>query len=187
MKLHRLRIVNFAAIENVDVEFGPGLNVLYGPEGLDQQRDSRYGASYFHLDVLGSPRALTNNTGAAIAACEYPNEYFRFSQRAWAPDATVGGLGACRKHEHRGSTPPTGSRTSYLQTVAFAVSGPHTTVVHVVQTAGPRTRASRIRSSTASSCTASPTCCMAWPSSRSQGVSTAVPVNARPTAGAAAR
>jgi hypothetical protein len=34
MKLHRLRIVNFAAIENVDVEFGPGLNVLYGPNDL---------------------------------------------------------------------------------------------------------------------------------------------------------
>ena len=34
MKLHRLRIVNFAAIENVDVEFGPGLTVLYGPNDL---------------------------------------------------------------------------------------------------------------------------------------------------------
>ena len=34
MKLHRLRIVSFAAIGNVDVEFGPGLNVLYGPNDL---------------------------------------------------------------------------------------------------------------------------------------------------------
>lgn len=34
MRLHRLRIANFAAIENVDVEFGPGLNVLYGPNDL---------------------------------------------------------------------------------------------------------------------------------------------------------
>jgi len=34
MRLHRLRIVSFAAIESVDLEFGPGLNVLYGPNDL---------------------------------------------------------------------------------------------------------------------------------------------------------
>jgi DNA repair exonuclease SbcCD ATPase subunit len=34
MRLHRLRIATFAAIETVDVEFGPGLNVLYGPNDL---------------------------------------------------------------------------------------------------------------------------------------------------------
>src|SRR6266851_4017211 len=34
MRLHRLRINSFAAIGNVDVEFGPGLNVLYGPNDL---------------------------------------------------------------------------------------------------------------------------------------------------------
>jgi energy-coupling factor transporter ATP-binding protein EcfA2 len=34
MRLHRLRITSFAAIQNVDVEFGPGLNVLYGPNDL---------------------------------------------------------------------------------------------------------------------------------------------------------
>ena len=34
MRLHRLRIISFAAIGSVDVEFGPGLNVLYGPNDL---------------------------------------------------------------------------------------------------------------------------------------------------------
>jgi uncharacterized protein YhaN len=34
MRLHRLRITSFAAIGNVDVELGPGLNVLYGPNDL---------------------------------------------------------------------------------------------------------------------------------------------------------
>src|SRR6516162_6124679 len=34
MRLHRLRVANFAAIRDVDVEFGPGLNVLYGPNDL---------------------------------------------------------------------------------------------------------------------------------------------------------
>jgi DNA repair exonuclease SbcCD ATPase subunit len=34
MRLHRLRIASFAAIESVDVEFGRGLNVLYGPNDL---------------------------------------------------------------------------------------------------------------------------------------------------------
>jgi len=34
MRLHRLLIENFAAIGTVDIEFGPGLNVLYGPNDL---------------------------------------------------------------------------------------------------------------------------------------------------------
>src|SRR5271170_4379818 len=34
MRLHRLTINSFAAIGNVDFEFGPGLNVLYGPNDL---------------------------------------------------------------------------------------------------------------------------------------------------------
>src|SRR5467141_2484096 len=34
MRLHRLHIEKFAAIGNMDVEFGPGLNVLYGPNDL---------------------------------------------------------------------------------------------------------------------------------------------------------
>jgi RHS repeat-associated protein len=47
------------------------LNTLYGPEGVDQQSDTRYGVSYFHLDLLGSPRALTNSSGATVAAGAY--------------------------------------------------------------------------------------------------------------------
>ena len=34
MRLLRLHIQSFAAIESLDVEFGPGLNVLYGPNDL---------------------------------------------------------------------------------------------------------------------------------------------------------
>lgn len=34
MKLHRLHVKNFAAVREVDIEFGPGLNVLYGPNDL---------------------------------------------------------------------------------------------------------------------------------------------------------
>ncbi len=34
MKLHRLRVTNFAAIREADVAFGRGLNVLYGPNDL---------------------------------------------------------------------------------------------------------------------------------------------------------
>src|SRR5258708_1810437 len=34
MRLDRLRIENFAAIGNVELDFGPGLNVLYGPNDL---------------------------------------------------------------------------------------------------------------------------------------------------------
>jgi hypothetical protein len=34
MKLRQLRVASFAAIGTVDMEFGPGLNVLYGPNDL---------------------------------------------------------------------------------------------------------------------------------------------------------
>ena len=34
MKLHRLRVTNFAAVREADVAFGRGLNVLYGPNDL---------------------------------------------------------------------------------------------------------------------------------------------------------
>jgi len=34
MRLHRLHIQNFAAIQSLDIQLGPGLNVLYGPNDL---------------------------------------------------------------------------------------------------------------------------------------------------------
>src|SRR5690349_10154025 len=34
MRLHRLRVRSFAAIPELEVPFGPGLNVLYGPNDL---------------------------------------------------------------------------------------------------------------------------------------------------------
>jgi hypothetical protein len=34
MKLRRLRVVDFAGIREAEIEFGPGLNVLYGPNDL---------------------------------------------------------------------------------------------------------------------------------------------------------
>ena len=34
MKIRRLRVTDFAAIREADIEFGPGLNVLYGPNDL---------------------------------------------------------------------------------------------------------------------------------------------------------
>lgn len=34
MKLHRLHVQNFAAIREMEISFGPGLNVLYGPNDL---------------------------------------------------------------------------------------------------------------------------------------------------------
>jgi DNA repair exonuclease SbcCD ATPase subunit len=34
MRLHRLRVQSFAAIQEMEIAFGPGLNVLYGPNDL---------------------------------------------------------------------------------------------------------------------------------------------------------
>jgi uncharacterized protein YhaN len=48
MRFHRLRIQNFAAIEHLDVELGPGLNVLYGPNDLGKSTAARA----IHLGLL---------------------------------------------------------------------------------------------------------------------------------------
>ena len=34
MRLHRLRVRSFAALPELEIAFGPGLNVLYGPNDL---------------------------------------------------------------------------------------------------------------------------------------------------------
>jgi energy-coupling factor transporter ATP-binding protein EcfA2 len=34
VRLHRLHVIDFAAIQDADIEFGPGVNVLYGPNDL---------------------------------------------------------------------------------------------------------------------------------------------------------
>ena len=34
MKINRLRVTDFAAIREADIELGRGLNVLYGPNDL---------------------------------------------------------------------------------------------------------------------------------------------------------
>jgi len=34
LRLHRLHVADFAAIADADIEFGPGLNVLHGPNDL---------------------------------------------------------------------------------------------------------------------------------------------------------
>src|SRR4051794_23632044 len=34
MILRQLQVTNFAAVRDLDIEFGPGLNVLYGPNDL---------------------------------------------------------------------------------------------------------------------------------------------------------
>ena len=41
MKLLRLRVQSFAAVSSVDVEFGSGLNVLYGPNDLGKSTVTR--------------------------------------------------------------------------------------------------------------------------------------------------
>lgn len=48
MRFHRLRIQNFATIEHLDVELGPGLNVLYGPNDLGKSTAARA----IHLGLL---------------------------------------------------------------------------------------------------------------------------------------
>ena len=62
MKLRKLRIASFAAIRDLEVELGPGLNVLYGPNDLgkiDDRCSDPVGASASsYIDSFGSVRRL---------------------------------------------------------------------------------------------------------------------------------
>jgi DNA repair exonuclease SbcCD ATPase subunit len=78
MKLHRLHAASFAAIREADIEFGPGLNILYGPNDLGKStlvaairlalllpHDSTHSAQYVGWNGAEDPRVeLTFETEA---------------------------------------------------------------------------------------------------------------------------
>lgn len=100
MRLHKLRITSFAAIESVEVEFGPGLNVLYGPNDLGKSTV----VAAIRLGLL-LPHASTHSeqyvgwTGAGDPTVEMTFE--TEAQRIWRVRKQFGKAGSSVLHESR--------------------------------------------------------------------------------------
>jgi hypothetical protein len=82
MKLIRLRVESFAAISSVDVEFGPGLNVLYGPNDLGKStmaESIRFALLLPHSSTHSEPYAAWTGGGDPVVELTFATE----AQRIW--------------------------------------------------------------------------------------------------------
>src|ERR1700733_1854333 len=100
MRLHRLRITSFAAIGNVDVEFGPGLNVLYGPNDLGKSTAVaaiRLGLLLPHTSTHGDQYVGWTGSDDRIVEITFETE----AQRIWRIRKQFGKSGSSLLQESR--------------------------------------------------------------------------------------
>lgn len=100
MRLHKLRITSFGAIESVDVEFGPGLNVLYGPNDLGKSTvvaAIRLGLLLPHLSTHSEQYVGWTGTGDPTVEMTFESE----AQRIWRVRKQFGKTGSSVLHESR--------------------------------------------------------------------------------------
>lgn len=100
MRLHRLRITSFGAIESVDVEFGPGLNVLYGPNDLGKSTvvaAIRLGLLLPHASTHGEQYVGWTGTGDPTVEVTFETD----AQRIWRVRKQFGKAGFSVLHESR--------------------------------------------------------------------------------------
>jgi DNA repair exonuclease SbcCD ATPase subunit len=100
MRLHRLRITSFGAIESVDVEFGPGLNVLYGPNDLGKSTvvaAIRLGLLLPHMSTHGEQYVGWSGTGDPTVEITFESE----AQRIWRVRKQFGRAGSSMLYESR--------------------------------------------------------------------------------------
>ena len=100
MRLHRLHIQSFAAIENLDVEFGPGLNVLYGPNDLGKSTAVsaiRLGLLLPHASTHYEPYVGWASGGDPIVEITFETE----AQRIWRVRKQFGRNGSSLLQESR--------------------------------------------------------------------------------------
>jgi DNA repair exonuclease SbcCD ATPase subunit len=93
MKLLRLRVESFAAIGNVDVEFGPGLNVLYGPNDLGKStmaESIRFALLLPHTSTHSEPYAGWRGGGDPVVELTFATE----AQRIWRVRKQFGKAGS---------------------------------------------------------------------------------------------
>jgi hypothetical protein len=100
MKLHRLHIESFGAIETVDVEFGPGLNVLYGPNDLGKSTmvaAIRLGLLLPHTSTYGDQYAGWTGGDDRMVELTFETE----AQRFWRIRKQFGKSGSSLLQESR--------------------------------------------------------------------------------------
>jgi AAA domain-containing protein len=100
MKLHRLHIESFGAIGNVDVEFGPGLNVLYGPNDLGKSTmvaAIRLGLLLPHTSTYGDQFVGWTGADARMVELTFETE----AQRFWRIRKQFGKNGSSLLQESR--------------------------------------------------------------------------------------
>lgn len=100
MKLHRLRVTSFGAIESVEVEFGPGLNILYGPNDLGKSTvvtAIRLGLLLPHASTQGEQYVGWTGTGDPTVEMTFETE----AQRIWRVRKQFGKAGSSVLQESR--------------------------------------------------------------------------------------
>jgi chromosome segregation ATPase len=100
MRLYRLRIESFAAIGNLDVEFGPGLNVLYGPNDLGKSTvvsAIRLGLLLPHMSTHCDQYVGWTSSGDPIVEITFETE----AQRIWRIRKQFGKSGLSLLQESR--------------------------------------------------------------------------------------
>jgi hypothetical protein len=100
MRLHKLRITSFGAIESVEVEFGPGLNVLYGPNDLGKSTvvaAIRLGLLLPHASTHSEQYVGWTGTGDPTVEMTFETE----AQRIWRVRKHFGKTGSSVLHESR--------------------------------------------------------------------------------------
>ncbi len=93
MKLIRLHVESFAAIGNVDVEFGPGLNVLYGPNELGKStvaESIRFALLLPHASTHSEPYIGWSGGGDPTVELTFETE----AQRIWRVRKQFGKTGS---------------------------------------------------------------------------------------------
>ena len=100
MRLRRLRVASFGAIESVEVEFGPGLNVLYGPNDLGKSTivaAIRLGLLLPHASTHSDQYVGWKGTGDPTVEMTFETE----AQRIWCVRKQFGKTGSSVLHESR--------------------------------------------------------------------------------------
>jgi chromosome segregation ATPase len=100
MRLRKLRVTSFGAIESVEVEFGPGLNVLYGPNDLGKSTvvaAIRLGLLLPHASTHSDQYVAWKGTGDPTVEMTFETE----AQRIWRVRKQFGKTGSSVLHESR--------------------------------------------------------------------------------------
>lgn len=149
MRLRRLHVRSFAAIREMDIAFGPGLNVLYGPNDLGKSTlaeairlalllpyNSSHGRDYIPWTGAGEPfvdltfeteeqriwrvRKEFGNSGSALLQESRNGQDFEDVERARSVDAKLRQILGWGIPEPGGAGGPRGLPTSFLATALLS-------------------------------------------------------------------